>query len=93
MQLFLILWGLIGQVIQFNAQGRIKCQGDPIDVGSYAAPLMVDWNGDGLQDLIAGQFEDGRIRYYQNEGTNSSPVFTEFQYLRDGGNLLSVPSG
>lgn len=84
---------LFAQVVEFTAQGRLMSGGEVIDVGSYAAPLMVDWNGDGLQDLLAGQFEEGRIRYYENEGTSSSPVFSGYQYLRDGGSILSVPAG
>lgn len=83
-----------GQVLQFHTQGLLKdSAGKPIDVGSYAAPLMADWNGDGLNDLISGQFEYGRIRFYPNLGTNEAPVFNDYQYLRDGGGLLSVPSG
>ncbi len=83
-----------GSLVEFTAQGPITDpQGKPIDVGTYAAPLMVDWNGDGLEDLLAGQFEDGMIRYYPNSGTAGEPVFSEFQYLRDGGGILSVPYG
>jgi hypothetical protein len=81
------------RVVEFSSQGLVESQGKPLDVGSYAAPLMVDWNDDGLLDLLAGQFEYGRIRFYANQGTNEIPVFNEFQYLRDGGGLLSVPSG
>jgi len=91
--LFVVTGIVSAQVVQFSPQGPVECQGRPLDVGSYAAPLMVDWNGDGLQDLIAGQFEYGRIRFYPNQGTNSAPVFNDFQYLRDGGGLLSVPYG
>lgn len=91
--LFQILFSY-GNLVQFTAQGPITdSQGKPIDVGTYAAPLMVDWDGDGLEDLLAGQFEDGRIRFYPNTGTAGEPVFSDFQYLRDGGGILSVPYG
>jgi hypothetical protein len=53
-----------------------------LKVGLIANPYMVDWNGDGLKDLIVGQFIDGRVRFYPNSGTNREPAFTTFSYLR-----------
>jgi hypothetical protein len=45
-------------------------------------------DGDGLNDLILGQFSYGYIRFYKNVGTNDAPVFTSFQYLQaDGVNI------
>ena len=46
-----------------------------IDVGNYAAPQLVDVDGDGLLDLIIGN-ADGTISYYKNTGTKTSPAFT-----------------
>jgi hypothetical protein len=82
-----------GGPVEFTYAGDLKCAGSRIDVGSYAAPLMVDWDGDGLQDLICGQFDFGRIRFYRNEGSPGSPVFNGFTYLLDGAQYLSVPYG
>ncbi len=80
--------------VEFQLIGPVADSfGDRIDVGSYAAPLFTDWNGDGLDDLLIGQFDGGRIRFYPNSGTPGEPVFDGFQYLLDGGGLLSVPFG
>lgn len=80
--------------VEFLGMGPVlDASGKPIDVGTYAAPLLVDWDGDGLEDLIVGQFEGGQIRFYPNSGAPGDPSFEEFQYLRDGGSLLSVPYG
>ncbi|MCD4700763.1 MAG: hypothetical protein K8S24_02800 [Candidatus Aegiribacteria sp.] len=84
---------LSAELIEFTASGVLLCDGFKIDVGSYAAPLAVDWNGDGKKDLICGQYEYGRIRFYPNVGTNSAPVFEEYFYLLDGAGYLSVPYG
>ena len=84
---------LSAELVEFTAAGVLLCDGVKIDVGSYAAPLAVDWNGDGKKDLICGQFDYGRIRFYPNVGTNSAPVFNEYDYLLDGTVYISLPYG
>ena len=84
---------LYAELVEFTSAGVLLCNGTKLDVGSYAAPLAVDWNGDGKKDLIIGQFDFGRIRFYPNVGTNSTPVFNEYYYLLDGAGYLSVPYG
>ncbi len=84
---------LSAELVEFTGAGTLLCNGARLDVGSYAAPLAVDWNGDGNKDLICGQFDDGRIRFYPNVGTNSAPLFIEYFYLLDGAQYLSVPYG
>jgi hypothetical protein len=80
-------------IIEFESAGTISCDGVRIDVGSYSAPLAADWNGDGLKDLICGQFDYGRIRFYPNVGTSTAPIFEQYFYLMDGVTYLSVPYG
>ena len=82
-----------GSPVEFTYEGEVQCAGIRIDVGGYAAPRLVDWDGDGLQDLLCGQFDYGRIRFYRNEGSTGSPVFNSFLYLMDGAQYLSVPYG
>lgn len=63
----------------------------PIDVGYDACPLSVDWNGDGVRDLLVGA-EKGCILYFQNEGTDPEPAFTYRDFLRVDGELLLTPN-
>ncbi|MCK5116606.1 MAG: hypothetical protein KAR44_08385 [Candidatus Aegiribacteria sp.] len=84
---------LSAELVEFTSAGVLLCNGARLDVGTYAAPLAVDWNGDGKKDLIIGQFAYGRIRFYPNVGTNSTPVFNEYYFLLDGLGNLSVPWG
>ena len=91
--LVLCAFVLRAELVEFTAAGVLICDGARLDVGSYAAPLAVDWNGDGKKDLICGQYDNGRIRFYPNVGSNSDPVFNEYFYLLDGAEYLSVPYG
>ena len=59
-----------------------------IDVGSYSAPVVYDWNSDGNQDLLVGQRHDdatgshGYVSYFENQGTNASPSFGIGSYIQ-----------
>lgn len=91
--LFAATFSVYAAAGSFSAAGVLYCNGSRINIGSYAAPLAVDWDGDGNKDLICGQFDGGRIRYYPNTGTNESPVFENYFYLLDGANPISLPYG
>ncbi|NYT26471.1 MAG: FG-GAP repeat protein [Candidatus Thiodubiliella endoseptemdiera] len=45
-----------------------------IDVGSYSTPNLADIDGDGDLDLVVGE-NDGTLKYYQNTGTTSNPLY------------------
>ena len=68
----------------------IECDGKLLDVGTYSAPMVTDWNGDGKQDLLVGEFAYGRIRFYPNEGENYDPVFNTFYYLINGNGTTPI---
>jgi hypothetical protein len=77
----------------FGAPSMLTANGVTIDVGYYGAPCVTDWDGDGLKDLVLGQFDQGKIRIYLNSGTNSSPVFTSFSFMQSGGVDITLPYG
>jgi FG-GAP-like repeat len=52
--------------LMFTADGK------PLDVGFSATPLVVDWDGDGVQDLVCG-VEWNRVVWYKNSGTDAHP--------------------
>ena len=85
---------LSAQAPQFNKEEFIKADETPIalPIGD-ADPCVVDWDGDQVKDLLVGQYSGGRIRFYKNSGTNSSPVLTTFYYLEADGEYIGVSYG
>ena len=68
------------------ADGRkvLAEDGSPLAVDlCFYDPLAVDFNGDGLKDLVAAE-EDGRVSYYENSGSlkGGVPVFKTGRFLR-----------
>jgi hypothetical protein len=54
---------------------RIDAGGRPLAVpGGLTAPRLVDWNADGLTDLVCGSFEGG-VYLYLNTGAAGAPAF------------------
>lgn len=77
----------------YGTPSFVQASGVNIDVGYYGAPCMTDWNGDGLKDLILGQYDYGKIRFYPNSGTDAAPVFTTYSFLQAGGVDITLPYG
>ncbi len=73
---------------------KLEAAGEPIDVEiGHLVPRACDWNNDGKKDLIVGQFRNGAIRLYLNQGTDESPVFGEFSLLQAGGKPIRLDAG
>jgi len=73
---------------------RIEAAGTVIDTEvGHAAPFVCDFDGDGVQDLLVGQFGQGLLRIYRNEGTNAEPKLAAGVKFKDGANDGTVPYG
>lgn len=55
-----------------------------IEHSGHAAPAVGDFDGDGVQDLLVGEFYKGRLGLYRNIGTNAQPRFASMQVFQDG---------
>lgn len=77
-----------GSAPLWSDYGKLK----GLDVGDRATPVLVDWNSDGRVDLLVGNAE-GNICLYLDTANKGVPSFGAGQYLYDGGNLLTVPTG
>jgi hypothetical protein len=75
------------------APGRPLMQVDPyVKSGALSRPVAVDWNGDGLLDIITGN-SAGYIQFFQNTGTKTEPRFTDRGYLKAGGEVIRRMAG
>lgn len=85
--------GLAFQLPVFAAAELIQADGADIHVSSFSVPMLEDWNGDGLTDLIVGEksaTSEGKVRVYLNSGTNAAPVYAAFSYAQSGAADLAV---
>lgn len=73
---------------------RIEAGGKPIDTEiGHAAPFVCDFDGDGVQDLLVGQFGNGQLWIFRNEGTNAQPKLAAGIKFKEGGKDGTVPCG
>lgn len=79
-----------GTTIKFETPVRIEVDGEPIKVEApgYACPGLADMNGDGLKDLLVGQFAGGKIKVYHNDGKNG---YKTGEWLKADGETAQIP--
>ncbi|KAF0243587.1 MAG: hypothetical protein FD180_3235 [Planctomycetota bacterium] len=81
---------------QLAAPFAAEAGGKPIDLADgvgHSAPLFVDWDGDGLKDLLVGQFGAGKLRIYRNTGKKDAPAFEKFEWFQAAGKDGVVETG
>ena len=76
--------------VEFEKPLRLEGGGEVIKVESpgYAAPGLADLDGDGVKDLLVGQFRDGKIKVYRGEGDGK---FAAGKWLQADGEVAEVP--
>jgi large repetitive protein len=94
--------GTAGQAagdLQLGAEQIVQASGAEIVVLGHSVPSFVDWDNDGLKDLVVGQgnaFSPGtniaKVRIYRNVGTPRNPRFAGFVYAQSNGVDLVVPA-
>lgn len=64
-----------------------------LEVLGCSAPTVADWNNDGAKDLIVGQYTQGYIWLFLNQGTNLNPVFNGGSKIESGGVPITTTYG
>jgi hypothetical protein len=59
-----------------------------IDVDLGAHPQFFDLSGDGIEDLVIGDFY-GRVQYHENAGTNTEPDFSKNPTIERIGDIFT----
>ena len=63
-----------------------------VEAPGYAAPGLADLTGDGVPDLLVGQFRDGRIGFYKgSKGEDGRLTFGAREWLQAGGEDAKIP--
>jgi hypothetical protein len=75
---------------RFHPPVRLRAGGVPIrvEVPGYAAPCLVDLDGDGKLDLLVGQFNRGKIQVFKGLGGGK---FAKGTWLHAEGTVAEVP--
>jgi hypothetical protein len=81
----------IGRAADLAPGVELMAGGRPIEVGGFAAPFVGDFDGDGKNDLLVGQYIQGRLRIYRNTGTDAQPQFDTFEWFEANGRIAGVP--
>lgn len=95
-----------GALYFYRFTGRFTATGapiyrDPVPVlqeqadlyaGTLPTPTVVDWNGDGALDVLAGNSE-GFILFFENIGTSDHPRFLPGTRVQAGGREIHVQAG
>ncbi len=85
---------------QFSASGQPIYE-DPVFAleqnaklygGTLPVPNVVDWDGDGLLDMVAGNSE-GLVYFFKNTGSNEAPALQPGEALYAGGQKIHVQPG
>jgi hypothetical protein len=64
--------------------------GKPLDVGISSVPIVVDWDADGVKDLLVGA-NGNRLLFFKNVGTNNKRSFVNKGFVMVAGAPLALP--
>jgi len=71
------------------AREAVDIAGEPFKLeGGLTAPRMVDWDGDGLTDIVTGGFKGG-VYLYRNAGAPGQPKFEAAKTLLKKNEILT----
>ncbi|MCG6190128.1 FG-GAP repeat domain-containing protein [Maribellus maritimus] len=76
----------------YDTPQHLLKQNSNLKGGSLVVPTMVDWDGDGKTDIVAGN-SLGQILFFRNLGDNQTPQFSAGVPLEAGGKEIHIQPG
>ena len=79
---------------RFESGMILQANGEPIAVESpgYACPTIADVDGDGVDDLVVGQFNGGKMHFHKNlSKSDEIPKYASQQWIMTGPEPAQVP--
>ncbi len=76
----------------FTPPRYFQQEADCLKVGALVTPFSVDWDGDGDEDIIAGDTA-GYINFVENLGGGAAPKWAKPVYLEAGGAVFRIQAG
>ena len=70
----------VGKELRFGEAVPVQADGKAIEVNGDAAPVAVDWDGDGKFDLLVGA-GDGSVVWHRNSVADGSPKLAKARML------------
>ena len=83
-------------LLNLGPEQIVLAGGEDLIVPGYSVPCFMDFDSDGLKDLLVGEGGsgfDGKIRVYLNRGIATTPQFSDFGYVQSNGLHLDLPGG
>jgi len=77
---------------EFTPPRYLSQEADSLKVGALTTPDSVDWDGDGDEDIIAGDTA-GYINFVENLGGGANPVWAKPVYLTANGEVIRIQAG
>lgn len=84
-------WAKTGAPV-FAAPVSVLQEHADLYAGTLPSPTTVDWNGDGVLDILAGNSE-GFVLFFENIGSNDQPKFLPATRVQAGGREIQVQAG
>ena len=75
--------------IAFKSMGEVQQASAELFGGTLVVPNVVDWNGDGNLDIVAGNSQ-GFFLFFQNVTDNTQPSFSPPQRIAAAGELVHI---
>lgn len=74
---------------EYGEPQKVMAGDQPVEVYGMPSPNFADFNGNGLPDLILGDFLD-KFTFFENVGTRTEPKYAQGRHLKNQGEVIKM---